>query len=215
MDYIDGGTGTDKLVVAGTDEDDSYVVTSKNIYGGGLTINYANIEDLQVDGQPGNDRITILSTSPTLSTTLFGNLGSDIFEICPREVEPVTSRNLRGHRGILEHEIRSDGDPAYEGLLTEGIAVDIHDNDGDFAFINMVENEAVHLLFEEDSAHSFTFTGKFSYFWFRQRTLSTSEAVKDHVTGRHCLLLPAITLNGCSSFFFAWQSTLPAPRIRM
>lgn len=47
---IDGGTGFDVLLVAGTEEDDSYVVTDGKILGGGLTINFANLEQISVDG---------------------------------------------------------------------------------------------------------------------------------------------------------------------
>lgn len=68
----------------------------------------------------------------------------------------MTSRNLRGHRGILEHELSSD-DLGYDELLIEGVAVDILDND--VGYVNFVQNEAVSLLFEDDLSHSFYFTG--------------------------------------------------------
>lgn len=47
---IDGGTGVDKLFVVGTEEDDTYVVTAGQIFGGGLSINFANLEIVAVDG---------------------------------------------------------------------------------------------------------------------------------------------------------------------
>ena len=162
---IDGGTGTDTLFVSGTEADDSYVVTSGAVFGGGLTVNFANIESLQVDCKEGNDLVSVLSTSPSVSTILYGNLGSDTFNITPREVAPVTSRNLRGHRGILEHSL-SSSDSEYDRLLVEGVAVDILDNDGDFGYVNVVQNEATYVLFEDDSSHSFTFTGMLYIFWY-------------------------------------------------
>lgn len=78
---IDGGTGSDTLFVSGTEEDDSYVVTDKAVVGGGLSINFANIQNLQVDCKEGNDLVSVLSTSPALSTVLYGNLGSDTFNV--------------------------------------------------------------------------------------------------------------------------------------
>ena len=124
----------DTLFVQGTEEDDSYVVADGKVFGGGLTINFQNIEALEVDGLYGNDYIAVLSTPPTLNTTLYGNLGSDTFEICPRDVKPVTSKNLRGHRGILEHTIVSTGDSEYDELRIAGVAVDVIDNDGNYGW---------------------------------------------------------------------------------
>lgn len=72
---IDGGTGVDRIFVNGTKEDDSYVVTAGKVFGGGLTINFANIKSLEVDCQEVNDLVSVLSTSPELLTTLYGNLG--------------------------------------------------------------------------------------------------------------------------------------------
>jgi len=154
----DRGTGTDTLFVSGTEADDSYVVADGAVFGGGLTINFANIESLQVDCKEGNDLVSVLSTSPGLDTILYGNKGSDTFHITPREVEPVTSRNLRGHRGIIEHEI-STNDTGYKEVLVEGVAVDILDNDGDFGYVNFVQNQAVYLLFEDDPVRTLNFTG--------------------------------------------------------
>lgn len=70
---IDGGTGNDRLVVVGTEADDKYVVTDGQVFGGGLTISYTNIEALEVTGEAGDDTITILSTSPSLVTYVPSN----------------------------------------------------------------------------------------------------------------------------------------------
>lgn len=179
--------GTDTLFVTGTELDDSYVVKEGKVFGGGLSINFQAIENLELDLKEGNDYVAVLSTSPTLSTALYGNKGSDTFEvcsiqiesmstisfllctnillfwvlslqICPRDVDPVTSRNLRGHRGIVEHEI-SSGDQEYDGLRIAGVAVDVFDNDGEYGWMAFVANEANYLLFEDDTSHTFTFTG--------------------------------------------------------
>ena len=93
---IDGGTGTDTLVVVGTEFDDKFVIESGKVYGGGLSIKFQNIDKLDVIAAEGNDLISVLSTSPSFSTSLYGAKGSDLFEVCPRTVEPVVSKNLRG-----------------------------------------------------------------------------------------------------------------------
>ncbi len=64
---IDGGTGNDKLIVVGTEADDRYVITAGSVFGGGLTVSYTNIEALALTGGPGNDTLTVLSTSPNLA----------------------------------------------------------------------------------------------------------------------------------------------------
>ena len=53
----------------------------------------------------------------------------------------MVSKNLRDHRGILEHSV-SSLDPEYDGLYTKGVAVDILNNDGDYGgYVNVVEDE--------------------------------------------------------------------------
>lgn len=56
---IDGGTGNDALVVAGTTEGDSYVISDGKVFGGGLSLQFRNIESLVVDGREGNDVVTV------------------------------------------------------------------------------------------------------------------------------------------------------------
>ena len=153
---VDGGTGTDSLLVVGTEADDSYVVQDGKIFGGGLTIKYRNIETLDVTGEEGNDLISVLSTSPDIALSIYGSKGSDRFEITPRNVAPVTSKNLRGHRGIIEHTISAPGDPEYDGLRIRGVAVDILDNDGDYGYVSVVDQEKIHLM-SEDGNGTFSF----------------------------------------------------------
>jgi len=131
-------------------------VANGKVFGGGLSISFSNIEELSVACQEGNDLVSVLSTTPTLSLSLFGYLGTDRFVVTPRRVDPVVSKNLRGHRGILEHEI-SSMDDQYDGLLIQGVAVDVLDNDGTSGYINIVENETVHLL-SEDGDGNFSFS---------------------------------------------------------
>ena len=84
-------------------------------------------------------------------------LGSDTFIIAPREVEPVVSKNLRGHRGVIEHTIVSSTDPDYNGLSVRGIHVDVLDNDGNKGYISVVDQTKGYHLMSEDGIGDFTF----------------------------------------------------------
>ena len=89
--------------------------------------------------------------------TILG-LGSDTFIITPRAVEPVVSKNLRGHRGIIEHAIVSLTDPDYNGLKIRGIQADVLDNDGDYGYISVVDQtKGYHLMSEDAGFGTFTF----------------------------------------------------------
>jgi len=152
---VDGGTGSDQAIIVGTEADDSFVVTGGEIFGCGRTIKYSNIESLDIVALEGNDIISVLSTGPELTTAISGNLGSDTIRITPRNVDPVISKNLRGHRGIVEHTVISENDSSFDGLLLEGVAVNVMDNDS-FGWINIVEKEALHVL-SETSSETFSF----------------------------------------------------------
>ena len=79
--HVNGGDGYDKLRVIGTEFSDSIVITALGVFGIGLQVDYAEIEELQVDAAEGNDTFYVLSTSPDVLTTLYGGLGSDRFLI--------------------------------------------------------------------------------------------------------------------------------------
>lgn len=99
---------------------------------------------------------TVLSTSPNVVTSIYGALGSDTFVVAPRSVDPVISKNLKGHTGVLEHAITSN-DTGYDGLLVEGVAVNVLDNDG-LGYLQVVETSASYVLTEDDDdGRSFEF----------------------------------------------------------
>jgi hypothetical protein len=113
----DGGTGNDALIIVGTTTDDKFVVGDGRIYGGGLSVQFRNMESLVLDGREGDDTISVLSTSPGLQTKLYGNRGSDTFLVGPQTIDRVMSKNIQGHRyvdssGILHDDMLSDGDHA-------------------------------------------------------------------------------------------------------
>ncbi|KAL7501848.1 hypothetical protein ACHAXN_000036, partial [Cyclotella atomus] len=86
---IDGGTGSNNLTIVGTERNDRYVVKNGLIFGGGLSVKYTNIANLQVSGEAGDDEIIVLSTNPGMFLSIYGGMGSDTFTITPRSVSPV------------------------------------------------------------------------------------------------------------------------------
>jgi len=154
---VDGGTGTNRLTIVGTEFGDLYVIQDGKIFGGGLSIKFVNIAFLDVAGMEGDDNIVVLSSNPSTLLSLYGSLGSDTFILTPQEVEPVISKNLRGHRGIIEHEIVSSTDPEYNGMKVRGVQVDILDNDGNLGYISVVDQTRGFHLMEENGFGSFSF----------------------------------------------------------
>src|SRR5262249_56926172 len=76
---IDGGDGFDTVRVIGTEFADDFVITDAGVFGGGLNVNYVNIEKLIADGAEGNDRFFVQSTGNEVVTEIDGGLGSDTF----------------------------------------------------------------------------------------------------------------------------------------
>jgi Ca2+-binding RTX toxin-like protein len=76
---ISGGAGNDTVRIIGTEFSDKFVITAGGIFGAGLTVNYVEIEVLEVDGAEGNDEFFVLSTNPLVETRLYGGSGHDRF----------------------------------------------------------------------------------------------------------------------------------------
>ncbi len=123
---IDGGDGFDRVIIIGTEFGDDFVVTKDGVYGAGLNVNFVNIESLAVDGAEGDDRFYVRSTGEDFITELFGGLGSDTFNMSG-DIPPVISNDLRGHSGVITHEIESTGN-AYDETIIAGISANISDN---------------------------------------------------------------------------------------
>ena len=77
---IEGGDGLDTLTVIGTEFGDDFIVTDRGIFGAGLYVTYAGIEQTVVDGLEGNDTFFIASTDENVDTQVYGGLGSDTFQ---------------------------------------------------------------------------------------------------------------------------------------
>ena len=78
---IDGGAGVDSVIIVGTEFSDTFYVDSNGVTGAGLFVEFTNVESLVVDGLEGNDTFYILATNPGITVSVFGGLGSDIFNV--------------------------------------------------------------------------------------------------------------------------------------
>ena len=78
----------------------------------------------------GNDTFYVLSTNPTVETSLYGGMGSDRVEVGARGV-PVQSDDLQGHTGLVRHSVESSGGltSKWRGVPVDGVAAEIQDND--------------------------------------------------------------------------------------
>ncbi len=124
---INGGAGYDRVVALGTEANDVFVVTSYGIFGAGINITLDGVEEaLEVDGLEGDDTIFVLSTSASMVTTIIGGLGNDTVNVAGDVTGTVISAELEGRSGVINHSVTSD-DLAYNGLLVDGIALNVAD----------------------------------------------------------------------------------------
>ena len=121
---VDGGNGFDKLVILGTEFADHIVVTDKGIFGAGLSVTYQNIEVLEIDALEGDDTIDVLSTAPGMAVRVIGGLGNDTINVAGDVAGDVVSRDINGTSSSINNRITS-GDPAYDGLVAEGINLSV------------------------------------------------------------------------------------------
>jgi Ca2+-binding RTX toxin-like protein len=124
---IDGGDGYDTVVVVGTEQADTFVITSDGVYGAGRFVSYVNVERLIVDGQEGNDHFYVQSTSASVETHIVGGLGSDTVEVAGH-APTVQANDFLGYTGLVLHSVENS--PAkWNGIPVDGIAPEIVDND--------------------------------------------------------------------------------------
>lgn len=145
MSLLIGGAGNDDFYIVSTDPQ-----VASSVYGTCLVVLHCVCLSTAYGGNSST------AYYPIRACLLVGDLGSDTFIIAPPSIPPVISKNLRGHRGILEHSVSSSIETSdYTGLLVEGVAVNILDNDG-LGYISVIEDEAVHVI-TENSDDQFTF----------------------------------------------------------
>ena len=76
---------------------------------------------LEVDGLEGDDHFTIQSTPFGVATRVVGGLGNDIFNVASDVTDVITTQELEGQSGFINHEATSIGDIGYDGLILPGI----------------------------------------------------------------------------------------------
>lgn len=77
---IDGGPGSDRLVVIGTDANDSFILAGANLSFDGIGIGHSNLESFEIDGGAGDDSLTI--SQPSALNPLFnGGSGYDTLDL--------------------------------------------------------------------------------------------------------------------------------------
>ncbi|MDB5299554.1 MAG: type secretion target repeat protein, partial [Phycisphaerales bacterium] len=78
---IDGGDGLDRLIVVGTERNDTFVVAADAIIGTGLTVHFGNVEIVQLYTGAGDDSVYVFGTAPGVATYVYGGSGSDHFYV--------------------------------------------------------------------------------------------------------------------------------------
>ncbi len=144
---IDGGAGTDTVVVIGTEFGDVFVITPIGVFGAGLFIQLVGIEILKVDAQEGNDRFVVYGTAPGASTSLFGNLGSDTFEIggaVDGQAVATAARDLLGHSGLILHSIAPGSVATYGTVVVNGVSTSVADNDASAVVVTPTSSMTVY-----------------------------------------------------------------------
>ena len=124
---IDGGEGFDKVVVLGTEGNDTLVVTEEGVFGAGLNVRLSeNEEALEVDALEGDDTIFVQSTKDGTVTTVIGGLGSDTINVAGDVTGAVYSAEIEGRSAEINH-LSQSGDSDYQNLLLSGLTPIIAD----------------------------------------------------------------------------------------
>ncbi len=79
--FINGGNGTDTIVVIGTPIGDIFVVTDNYVAGAGRIVTFTNVEVVEVDAGGGPDQIYVLATGHNFETVITGGSGDDTIHV--------------------------------------------------------------------------------------------------------------------------------------
>ncbi|HMC70489.1 MAG TPA: hypothetical protein VKJ07_15140, partial [Mycobacteriales bacterium] len=110
---------------------DDYYITDKGIFGAGLFVTFTRVQRVVVDGQAGNDRFFVQSTSPGVELVLVGSRGSDTFNVGGgNNGKPITvvSNSLSGHSGLIATLIQS-ADQAWKNLQAPWVSAHVYDSE--------------------------------------------------------------------------------------
>ncbi|MEY2396839.1 MAG: hypothetical protein QOJ00_13 [Actinomycetota bacterium] len=132
---IDGGAGSDTVVLVGTELDDGFLVSSTglkicridattklpNPADCAVTATYVNVESVQGQGLEGDDVFQVLSTAPTVATALFGSENSDTFVI-------GNNGDVTGVQGPVR--VSGDADPEFDSSIAAPVVLPGEDATG-------------------------------------------------------------------------------------
>jgi hypothetical protein len=121
---IDGGSGFNKLVVLGTEYADHIVVTSKAIYGAGLSVTYTHIQVVEIDALQGDDTIDVLSTAPGVAYRVVGDEGNNTINVAGDVDGDVISHDVNGTSASINQQMIS-ADQEYNDIVTDGIDLSV------------------------------------------------------------------------------------------
>ncbi|MEY2474398.1 MAG: hypothetical protein QOK28_3727 [Actinomycetota bacterium] len=125
---IDGGAGSDTVVLVGTELDDGFLVSTTGLKichisttthlpdptNCAVTATYVNVESVQGQGLEGDDVFQVLSTSPGVATALFGSENSDTFVI-------GNNGDVTGIQGPVR--VNGEADPEFDSSIPAPIVL--------------------------------------------------------------------------------------------
>ncbi len=117
---IEGGDGTDQVIVVGTNQPDNFLITRDGIFGAGLSVTFSGVEVAKVDGLEGDDKFFIQSTNKDVLTIAVGGLGSDTFNVTGDITGTIQASELDGARSSVNHGFNTT-DMAYSDAGAVGI----------------------------------------------------------------------------------------------
>ncbi|MBL4628413.1 MAG: calcium-binding protein, partial [Roseicyclus sp.] len=147
---IDGGAGTDTIVVLGTERDDSFLITEQGIFGAGLNVSFEGVEKAEIDGLEGDDTFYVQSTAANMAVTVIGGLGSDFISIAGDVTTEIVSLEVEGSSAIVNHAVTS-ADPAFNEVFVDGLRLNVA-NEGSGLF--EIDTSGLAVL-QEGGTHGF------------------------------------------------------------
>jgi Ca2+-binding RTX toxin-like protein len=121
---IDGGAGTDTIVVLGTEVADSFLITEQGIYGAGLNVGFEGVEVAEIDGLEGNDTFYVQSTAANMKVTVIGGLGEDFISVGGDVTTEIVSLEVEGSSGTVNHAVTSL-DPNFNEIFVDGLRLNV------------------------------------------------------------------------------------------
>src|SRR5204863_553424 len=112
------------VVVIGTEQNDNFVIQKDGVMGAGLNVKYVNVEKVEVDGLEGDDNFYVLSTDPSVETTIVGGLGNDTINVGGDVTGTIIALSVEGESSYINHAL-SSADPDFDAIFAPGISLHV------------------------------------------------------------------------------------------